>query len=170
MASIDGRPIRKEQILALVEQRLGTDLQLLRNLENQHDREIGRDLHTRTRQETGKIDLQTLTGVAAFQQALLLRFLTRAGEMSLLGHPNYGSRLHELIGELNTASNRNRAKLFILQSLADEPRIEKVVAISVTQNVSDPNRIDIDLTLKSLTFDTPFNLVFPFFLEPGVTP
>jgi hypothetical protein len=78
--------------------------------------------------------------------------------------------LHELIGELNTASNRNRAKLFVLQSLADEPRIEKVIAISVTQNVSDPNRIDIDLTLKALTFDTPFNLVFPFFLEPGVTP
>lgn len=155
--------------MALVEQRFGTDLQLLGNLENQHDRDIGRDLRTGPRQETGQIDLQTLTGVASFQQALLLRFLTRAGELSQLGHPHYGSRLHELIGELNSASNRNRAKLFVLQSLVDEPRIEKVIGISVSKNVSDPTRVDIDLTLKALTLDTPFNLVFPFFLEPGVT-
>ena len=155
--------------MVLVEERFGTDLQLLRNLEQQHDRDLGRDLHTRLRDETQKVDLKTLTGVESFQQALLLRFLTRSGELSLLGHPNYGSRLHELIGELNTETNRNRAKLFVLQSIANEPRVEKVLTISVTQNISDPNRIDIDMTLKALTFDTPLNLVFPFFLEPGVS-
>ena len=155
--------------MALLEQRFGDDLQLLRNLENQHDRDIGRDLLTRVREQTSQTDLKTLSGVECLQQALLLRFLTRAGELAILGHANYGSRLHELIGEPNTPSNRNRAKLFVLQSIAGEPRIEKVLSISVTQNASDPTRVDIDMKLKALTFDTPFNLVFPFFLEPGVS-
>ena len=150
--------------MQLLEQRLGTDLQLLRNLEQQHDRDIGRDLNVAIRSQTGKTDLKTLSGVLSFQQALLLRFLTRVGELSILGHPNYGSRLHELIGEPNTETNRNRAKLFVLKSLADEPRVEEVLAITVSQNGSDPNRVDIDLTLKALSFDSPFNLVFPFFL------
>jgi len=154
--------------LALSEARFGIDLQLLTNLENQHDRSIGRDLKTKIRTETEQIDLKTLQGVEDLQQALLLRFLTRVGEMELLGHPSYGSRLHELIGELNSETNRNRAKLFVLQSIANEPRIEKVLSIFVTQNVSEPNRIDIDLSLKAIDFDTPFNLVFPFFLETGV--
>lgn len=154
--------------MALLEARFGTDLQLLTNLESQHDRDIGRDLKTQIRAETQQVDLKTLTGVEDLQQALLLRFLTRAGEMELLGHPGYGSRLHELIGELNSESNRNRAKLFVLQAIADEPRIDKVLSISVTQNGSDPNRVDIDLSLKAIDFDTPFNMVFPFFLETGV--
>ena len=152
-----------------LEARFGTDLQLLTDLENQHDRDIGRDLNTRIRPETEQVDLRTLTGVADLQQALLLRFLTRIGELTILGHSNYGSRLHELIGELNSETNRNRAKLFVLQSIAEEPRIDKVLSISVTQNNSDPNRMDIDMSLKAIDFDTPVNLVFPFFLETGAT-
>ena len=155
--------------MALLEARFGNDLQLLTNLENQHDRDIGRDLKTQIRAETSLVDLKTLSGVQDLQQALLLRFLTRAGEMEILGHPEYGSRLHELIGELNSETNRNRAKLFVLKSIADEPRIEKVLSISVTQNGSDPTRIDFDMSLKALTFDTPINLVFPFFLDTGAS-
>lgn len=154
--------------MTLLEERFGTDLQLLSDLEYQHDRDIGRDLKTQIRAETQQVDLKTLTGVEDLQQALMLRFLTRVGEMEILGHPTYGSRLYELIGELNSETNRNRAKLFVLKSIADEPRIEQVLSISVTQNISDPNRIDIDMTLKAINFDTPFNLVFPFFLETGV--
>lgn len=151
----------------IIEEKFGIDLQLLRNLEFQHDRDRGRDLNTHTRSETGRTDLQTLQGVATLQQALLIRFLTHSGEMAILGHPEYGSRLHELIGEPNTETNRNRAKLYVLQALAEEPRIEEVLAVSVTQNRADPTRVDIALTLKALRIDTPFNLVFPFFLEPG---
>jgi len=156
--------------LALLDARFGTDLQLLTNLENQHDRDIGRDLKTQFREETAQVDLKTLSGVKDLQQSLLLRFLTRVGELEILGHPNYGSRLHELIGELNSETNRNRAKLFVLQSISGEPRIEKVLSIAVTQNSSDPNRVDIDMSLKAIDFDTPFNLVFPFFLDTGVSP
>ena len=96
----------------------GTDLRLLQNLDRQHDRYRGRDLSTRERLETGGIDLETLTGTDNLKQALLLRFLTPMGEMAVLGHPNYGSRLSELIGELNSQTNRNRAKMFVMQALS----------------------------------------------------
>jgi phage baseplate assembly protein W len=96
--------------------------------------------------------------------------LTCAGELALLGHPDYGSRLFELIGERNTPTNRNRAKLFVLQALNAEPRVKEVRSVQVTQNRADPTRIDIDVWLVPIDSDTPLNLVFPFFLEGGIVP
>ncbi|HEY9641668.1 MAG TPA: hypothetical protein V6C57_14370, partial [Coleofasciculaceae cyanobacterium] len=67
-------------------------------------------------------------------------------------------------------TNRNRAKLFVLQSLAAEPRIQKVLTVTVTQNRSNRTRMDINLSLLAIDSDTPLNLVFPFFLDGGVSP
>jgi phage baseplate assembly protein W len=136
----------------------------LRDLENQNSRNEGSDLSVIRRPATGLMDLETLTGVENFQQALLLRFLTPTGELAALGHPDYGTRLNELIGELNNQTNRNRAKLYVLQALAAEPRVKKVQAVTVTQNPRDPTRMDIDIWLLAIDSDTPINLVFPFFL------
>jgi phage baseplate assembly protein W len=151
------------------EERWGTDLRLLQNLDRQNDRDRGRDLSITTRAETGQIDLETLSGRDNLQQALLLRFLTPVGELALLGHPKYGSRLFELIGELNTETNRNRAKLFVLQALAEEPRVRDVRSVRVTSNRANPNQMDIDIWLLPIDSNTPLNLVFPFLLEGGVT-
>lgn len=150
-------------------ERWGTDLRLLRNLEQQNDRDRGRDLSTRRRPETDKIDLELLSTADNLKQALLLRFLTSVGELAPLGHPSYGSRLSELIGELNTETNRNRAKLYVLQALAAEPRVKEVRSVQVTTNRANPARIDIAIELTPVDSDTSINLVFPFFLEGGVT-
>jgi phage baseplate assembly protein W len=147
--------------------RWGTDLRLLEDLEHQNDRNRGSDLFTRQRPETGKKDLETLSGTENLQQALLLRFLTQMGELAILGHPDYGSRLYELIGELNNETNRNRAKLFVLQALAAEPRVKEVISLLVTQNRLNRTQIDIDIFLMPIDSDTPLNLVFPFSLEGG---
>jgi phage baseplate assembly protein W len=153
-----------------MDDRWGTDLRLLRNLERQNDRDRGRDLSTAQRHEARRgVDLETLHGLDNLRQALLLRFLTHAGELAALGHPDYGSRLHELIGELNTQTNRNRAKLYVLQALAAEPRVKEVLSVQVTQNQAEPTRMDIDVWLSAIDSDTPVNLVFPFFLEGGIT-
>lgn len=155
------------------EERWGTDLRLLRNLDRtKSSRDPGNDLAvaprpgTRQRDTDAKlVDLETLTGAENLIQALLLRFLTPVGEMAVLGHPDYGSRLAELIGELNSETNRNRAKLYVLQSLAAEPRVKEVRSVQVTQNRRDPNQMDIAVTLVAIDSDTPINLVFPFFLR-----
>ncbi len=102
-------------------------------------------------------------------QALFLRFLTPAGELAILGHPDYGSKLHELIGELNNETNRNRAKLYVLRALSAEPRVKKVLSVRVTQNLKNRTRMDIEVKLLAIDSDTPLNLVFPFFLEGGVS-
>lgn len=150
--------------------RFGTDLRLLLDLEHvKSSRDPGHDLAIRQRLETGQVDLDTLSGVDNLVQALLLRFLTPTGELAVLGHPDYGSRLHELIGELNTETNHNRAKLYVLQALAAEPRVKKVLSVKVTQNLRDRTRMDIEVTLLAIDSDSPLNLVFPFFLEGGVS-
>lgn len=150
--------------------RWGTDLRLLSNLERtKSSRDPGSDLSTTEHSGNERIDLATLSGGDNLVQALLLRFLTPLGEMTELGHPEYGSRLFELIGELNSQTNRNRAKLFTLQALQAEPRVKKVVSVQVTQSRRDRAQMDIAVSLLAIDSDTPINLVFPFFLERGVT-
>jgi phage baseplate assembly protein W len=139
----------------------GKDLRLLGDLTRQNERAGGHDLLT-TRSASGPADLQCLRDVANLQQALLLRFLTRQGDLEPLGHPDYGSRLYTLIGELNNTTNRNRAKFFVLEALAAEPRVQRVVSVDVTAGARD--RIDISVSLIAIRGDTPINLVFPFFL------
>ncbi|MEM9010942.1 MAG: GPW/gp25 family protein [Pseudomonadota bacterium] len=155
------------------EERLGTDLELLRNRRMQHDRDVGRDLVTAPEDPAG-IDLATIDGAENIAQALLLRFLTAEGELSDLGHPRYGSRLSELIGEPNTETNRNLAKLHVLRALGQEPRVEEVLSARVSQSRADRSRVDIALELKIIAQDTPLNLVFPFSFDPvpqeGATP
>jgi phage baseplate assembly protein W len=149
-------------------ERWGTDLRLLRNLEQQNDRSRAHDLSTQVRSETQQVDLELLSAADNLMQALLLRFLTPVGELAALGHPDYGSRLFELLGESNTETNRNRAKLFVLQALAAEPRVKKVTNVQITQNRADRTRMDIKISLIPIDSDTLINLVFPFFLEGGI--
>lgn len=77
-------------------------------------------------------DLGTITGKDNLAQAIILRLLTPRGELSALAHPEYGSRLHELVGERNTETTRNLVRLHILEALRNEPRIEEVTEIEVT--------------------------------------
>lgn len=147
--------------------RFGSDLRLLRDLEKQNSRAPGNDLITRFRTETSGVDLETLARSENLQQALLLRFLTEVGELTALGHADYGSRLFELIGELNSETNRNRAKLFVLEALQAEPRVKQVQSVTVTRNPREPTQMDINVKLLPVDSDTLLNLVFPFFLDGG---
>ncbi|MBL8484562.1 MAG: GPW/gp25 family protein, partial [Rhodocyclaceae bacterium] len=83
-------------------------------------------------------DLRLVDGVDNLTQALANRLKTRKGELAALGHPDYGSRHHELIGEPNVARTRNLIKLYILQALRDEPRIERVLAADVKAEHEPP--------------------------------
>jgi phage baseplate assembly protein W len=162
---------------ALDERLLGTDIRLLGDLETAEHRLRGTDLVTYPRPASSLTDLQPLSGLADLQQALLLRFLTEVGELAHLGHPTYGSRLHELVGEPNTETTRNRAKLFALQALQDEPRVERVLSLSVTNLPPTSalasttgrfrDRIFVNATLRVLRVPNPVNLVFPIPLDGG---
>ena len=81
-------------------------------------------------------------------QAIILRLLTPRGELAALGHPEYGSRVHELIGGENTASRRNLLKLHILEALGHEPRVEKVARLSVSPTPGARGSVDVLLSVR----------------------
>lgn len=99
-------------------------------------------------------------------QAVANRLKTRKGELAPLGHPDYGSRHHELMGEPNVERTRNLIKLYVLQALKREPRIEKVIRCDVTAAHTPPREVvRIALGLKLIGVQAPANLVIPFSLE-----
>ena len=114
-------------------------------------------------------DLSVASGVAAITQAIANRLKTRKGELASLGHPNYGSRHHELIGEPNVDRTRDLIKLYVLQALREEPRIEKVLRADVEAEHSPPrDSVRITLSVRLVRAASPLNLVIPFSLEASL--
>ncbi|MDR5748845.1 hypothetical protein QCE73_37330 [Caballeronia sp. LZ029] len=93
------------------------------------------------------VDIGIVQGKAALAQALIMRLMTERGELEGLGHPDYGSRHHSLIGEPNIERNRNLVKLYILECVREEPRVERVVSLEVTLGVGRENRDKVDVRL-----------------------
>lgn len=107
------------------------------------------DLQTEPRPPTGLrlpegkgevFDFTRVDGRELIAQAMVLRLVTPQGALSELGHAGYGSRLHELIGRNKTDSLRALCRTFVLEAVAQEPRVEdKAVALEF-----DPQREQAD--------------------------
>lgn len=110
------------------------------------------------------VDIGAMSGRDNLAQAIILRLLTPRGELSSLGHPQYGSRLHSLIGEQNTETTRNLAKLYIMESLQMESRIEKVLELSVEPVKGNRSRVNVRLCVKPVR-TTETVAIGPFTLE-----
>ncbi len=120
-------------------------------------------------QSSGRLPLTTdvgvVAGISAADQLLVNRLKTRRGELALLGHPEYGSRHYELIGQPNTERVRNLIKRHVLECLAQEPRIEKVLDCQVSAGHAPPrDLVRIEITVRLNGVATPRNLVVPFSL------
>jgi phage baseplate assembly protein W len=130
------------------------------------------DVQARTREDISPhaVDLGTVTGKANLAQSLILRLKTQRGELKGLGHPDYGSRHHELLGEPNTNNNRNLIKLYVLECLRQEPRLEKIEKVEVAQTEGKENRDKVEVRIKATVKDspTPISLVVPFMLEGSI--
>jgi phage baseplate assembly protein W len=151
--------------LAAIEPLLGRDLRLDYTLAGGFFEDA--DLAAGLRPDTGRgRDLQTAAGLDNLTQALANRLKTRRGELAALGHPDYGSRHHELIGQPNVERTRNLIKLYVLQALRDEPRIEKVLSLDVSAEHQPPrDTVRIEAQVRVLGQATPLDLVVPFSLE-----
>lgn len=114
-------------------------------------------------------DLSVAAGLDNLTQAIANRLKTRQGELASLGHPTYGSRHHELVGEPNVPRTRNLIKLYVLQALRDEPRVERVLKADVRAEHDPPrDSVRIEIEARVLGQPTPLNLVIPFSLGAGV--
>ena len=113
-------------------------------------------------------DLTHVQGIdEAATQLLVNRLQTRRGALAPLGHPDYGSRHHELIGEPNVERTRNLVKLHVLECLRHEPRIAKVVRCDVLEEERPRDVVRITLQVRLIDQPNPLNLVVPFELGGG---
>jgi phage baseplate assembly protein W len=83
-------------------------------------------------------------------QALILRLLTPRGSLAPLGHPDYGSRLVELIGRSNDEPTRNLARLYVIEAIGQEPRVTALSALALSVAPGRPDAIWIELSVTPI--------------------
>ena len=111
----------------------------------------GRDIRGRPTADVH--DLAAVRGRDNLGQALIVRLLTPLGGLAALGHPGFGSRLGELVGRLNDEQTRNLARLYTLQAVTEEPRVQSVEALLVSAVPGQPDRIRIELSVMPMDDD-----------------
>lgn len=110
-------------------------------------------------------DLKTITDDDNLAQAIIARLATDQGELSDLGHPYYGSRLHDVIGEVNNATTRQRIKAIVMDCLIQETRIKEVANINVLPDPDDSHAVDIEITIVPIKGGAFLSVSYPFRLE-----
>jgi phage baseplate assembly protein W len=104
---------------------LGTDLKLA-------DYYLGADLYV------GKSgDMGVISEEMNIAQAILHRLRTIKGELTELGHPDYGSTILDFIGQPNNSVTRSRLRLAIRDTIRQEQRVKQIVSIDVKQRLPD---------------------------------
>jgi len=112
-------------------------------------------------------DYDTISAEDNLAQAIIARLSTEEGELHDIGHADYGSRLHELVGEPNNEMTRQRVENLVRDCLAQEPRIKEVTSVNVRPNTDDPHGVDIEITVLPIESSTFLTVVYPFRLEVG---
>ena len=104
-------------------------------------------------------DLAVIDGRENLAQALTLRLLTPRGSLAGLGHSEYGSRLGELIGRRKTEALRGLCRAYVLEVVAQEPRVDST-AVSLEFDVPSegPSEFRFTLAVRPLTGDGPVQL------------
>jgi phage gp46-like protein len=112
-------------------------------------------------------DLATVTGRENLVQAIINRLLTRQGELTLLGHPRYGSRLYTLIGEPNNLRVRGLADAYIREALAQDTRVAKVNFITFDAPTRGYDRSTLRTTISVMPKggEQAFTIFLPINLE-----
>jgi len=109
-------------------------------------------------------DLHAVGGVSNLVQSLIVRLKTERGELAALAHPEYGSRHHRLIGEPNTEGNRNLIKLYVLECLRQEPRLEAIRRVDVKPGQGRENRDKVEISVSAIAkgVPDPLSFIVPF--------
>ena len=110
-------------------------------------------------------DIARAAGNANIVQALTLRLRVQKGELTLLGWPDFGSRLHELIGEPDLPRTRLKAQVFARDAVEADPRVHKVEAVDVVRLPGERQVLRLVMLVRVITLPAPLNLVFELALD-----
>ena len=132
--------------------------------------QFGRDLKLKFDQKgadliTAQGDFEIVTDEDNLAQAIIARLSTDEGELDDIGHADYGSRLHDVIGEVNNAITRQKIKAIVMNCLVQEDRIKEVAGVNVETSPDDPHRVEIEITIIPIAGRSFLTLLYPFRLE-----
>lgn len=96
--------------------------------------------------DDGYGDIGSVAGMDNIQQSVNHRLTTRRG--SITQHPEYGSRLHELIGKAQAPYIKNLLELDVHETLLYDDRITEVTVNSITI-VGTALYIDLSVTVQN---------------------
>ncbi len=99
-------------------------------------------------------DAEMTRNFETLKQAIIMRLLVQTGELTQLGHPEYGSRLNELIGHPLHEANLQLMKRFVKISLKHEKRIKKIETIKAYTSSNNPGAAFIDLSVIAQNGET----------------
>lgn len=105
-------------------------------------------------------DLAPVRGNENIVQALTMRLLVRKGELARLGWPNYGSRLHELIGEPNNQRTRTILMAHARTAIEQDPRVREVTDIEARVPEGERDTVRLNIEIQLIHENHPLNLVF----------
>ncbi len=109
---------------------------------------LGVDLRVELREDGADLvwadeDFETCGGLDNLGQALTLRLLVHRGELTGLGHPRYGSRVHELIGEPLDRPNLGLLRRYVRKVLREDPRVDTLTSVRVQPHPAVPGAVEI---------------------------
>ena len=102
-------------------------------------------------------DLALAQGSDNIVQALTLRLLVRKGELTRLGLPEYGSRLHELIGSPNNTRTHIKLMAFARSALEQDPRVLEITNIQAA--ITERTVVTLTIDILLINQPNPLNLV-----------
>lgn len=109
---------------------------------------------------TGGGDLAIAAGPDNMEQALRLRLMVRRGELEPLGWPNYGSRIHELIGQPNNQRTRTILMAHARAAIIEDPRVVDIVSLEARVLPGERDTVQLDMEIEIISQPNPLNLVF----------
>jgi phage baseplate assembly protein W len=117
----------------------------------------------------GSGDVALAAGDDNIVQALTMRLRVRKGELAALGWPDYGSRLHELIGEPDLARTRLKAQVFARDAVEADPRVAQVESVTVVRIPGEREVLRLAMQVRTISAPVPANLVFDLALDGSAT-
>lgn len=94
--------------------------------------------------------LHTVSGLDNLVQALSLRLLIDRGDLAGLGHPRYGARIRDLIGERMDRPNRELIRRYVRRALAEDARVDEVVEVVVTARADRPDSVEVRAVVRAI--------------------
>lgn len=127
---------------------------------------LGRDVQLTADEDikiNTKSDLAQIRYDNNLKQAIIHRLKTGIGELEL--HPNYGSRLFELIGTAPNKLTLQIARAHVKESLLQEPRIAEILRIRPSwADERLKTVIEVDIEVKPIETEETLNLIYEIFI------